>query len=92
MDTSDAERLSLAKETLSEVLADERLSGAPLLVLANKIDISNMSTPEVVSNMGLQTLRREWYVQPTCTLNGSGLCEGFEWLSKQVKDKKKRSN
>jgi small GTP-binding protein len=92
VDTSDAERLSLAKETLSEVLADERLSGAPLLVLANKIDISNMSTPEVVSNMGLQTLRREWYVQPTCALNGSGLCEGFEWLSKQVKDKKKRSN
>jgi ADP-ribosylation factor protein 1 len=91
VDTSDAERMAFAKETLSEVLSDDRLANAPLLVFANKVDISNMTTPEVVSSMGLQNLRREWYVQPTCALSGSGLCEGFEWLSKEVKNKRKRS-
>ncbi len=77
VDTSDGERLELAKNTLNEVLSDDRLNNAPLLILANKIDLSGKSTQEIVSTMGIQNLRREWFVQPTCALDGSGLVEGL---------------
>lgn len=89
VDSSDAERFQLARETLQEVLADDRLASAPLLVLSNKVDVSNATTQEIVQALNIQSLRRSWYVQPTCALNGQGIVEGLEWLAKEVKNGKR---
>lgn len=90
VDSSDAERMQLAKETLEEVLSDDRLADVPLLVLANKIDLSNATTQDIVAGLNIQALRRDWFVQPTCALSGQGIVEGLEWLATQTKKRNKR--
>ena len=61
------------------------MNNCPLLVFANKIDISNISTRDLISKLGLdKILRRDWHLQPSCALTGEGLSEGFEWLGKMV--------
>jgi ADP-ribosylation factor protein 1 len=66
----------------------EDLKNCPILVLANKIDISNMSSVKIVEKLGLHQTRKVWHVQPTCALTGDGIVEGFEWLRKTLKGKK----
>ena len=38
MDSSDVDRLELAKSELQEVMNSEELEGVPILVLGNKVD------------------------------------------------------
>jgi ADP-ribosylation factor protein 1 len=53
VDNSDSERMVQAKEILLKVLSDDKLTNCPLLIFANKTDISNMTVPEIVSSMDL---------------------------------------
>ena len=85
VDSSDKERVELAKEELQRMLGEEELRDAVVLVFANKQDLGVMSVAEVTEKLGLHTLRgREWYIQGTCAMTGDGLYEGLEWLSKTV--------
>lgn len=43
IDSSDEDRLEIAKETLEGILSDEELRGVPLLILANKSDVSSLN-------------------------------------------------
>ena len=51
----------------------------PVLVFANKMDVSPLKPKEIVKKLGIHKMRREWQLQPFCGLNGEGLVEGFEW-------------
>ena len=42
LDTSDVDRFETAKDTLQSVINNEELKNCPILVLANKIDMSRM--------------------------------------------------
>ncbi|CAD8084019.1 unnamed protein product [Paramecium primaurelia] len=88
IDSSDKERINIAKEELMRLMGDEELRDAALLVLANKFDISQVSVDELISKLELQSLRREWFVQTTCAITGDGLYQGLDWLSKQFKKRK----
>eukprot|EP01017_Pseudomicrothorax_dubius_P013594 TRINITY_DN1605_c0_g1_i10.p1 TRINITY_DN1605_c0_g1~~TRINITY_DN1605_c0_g1_i10.p1 ORF type:complete len:168 (-),score=55.65 TRINITY_DN1605_c0_g1_i10:9-512(-) len=89
VDSSDRERVELAKEELHKMLGEEELRDAVVLVFANKQDLGVMSVAEVTEKLGLHTLRgREWYIQGTCALSGDGLYDGLDWLSKTVAKKK----
>ena len=88
LDTSDADRFEMAKDTLQSVINAEELKNCPILVLANKIDVSRIQPVKVVEALGLHLTRKTWHVQPTCALTGDGIVEGFEWLRKTLKDKK----
>ena len=89
VDSSDKERVELAKEELQRMLGEEELRDAVVLVFANKQDLGVMSVAEVTEKLGLHTLRgREWYIQGTCAMTGDGLYEGLDWLSKIVAKKK----
>jgi ADP-ribosylation factor protein 1 len=89
VDSSDKERVELAREELQRMLGEEELREAVLLVFANKQDLGVMSVAEVTEKLGLHTIRgREWYIQGTCAMTGDGLYEGLEWLSKTVGKKK----
>ena len=89
VDSSDKERVELAKEELQRMLGEEELRDAVLLVFANKQDLGVMSVAEVTEKLGLHTIRgRDWYIQGTCAMTGDGLYDGLDWLSKTVSKKK----
>ena len=89
VDSSDKERVEVARDELQKMLAEDELKDAVLLVLANKQDMGVMSVSEVVERLGLHTLHgREWNIQGTCALTGDGLSEAFSWLSKVTSKKK----
>jgi len=89
VDSSDKERVELAREELQRMLGEEELRDAVLLVFANKQDLGVMSVAEVTEKLGLHTLRgRDWYIQGTCAMTGDGLYDGLDWLSKIVSKKK----
>jgi len=48
LDTADPERFETAKETLHCVINSDDLKNCPILILANKIDISGMSAVKIV--------------------------------------------
>lgn len=89
VDSSDKERIEIAKEELHRMIADEELREASILVFANKQDLGVMSVAEVTEKLGLHILRgRDWYIQGTCAMTGAGLYDGLEWLSKMISKKK----
>ncbi|KAM3133371.1 hypothetical protein pb186bvf_014532 [Paramecium bursaria] len=89
MDSSDKERIELAREELMRMLGDEELQNCPVLILANKMDMAVLSIPEMTEKLGLSSLRREWYIQGTCAITGDGLFEGLDWMVKALKNKKR---
>ena len=49
-----------------------------------------MNAAEVTEKLGLHSYRnRMWYIQATCATSGDGLYEGLDWLSAQLKHRKK---
>jgi len=84
VDSSDRQRIHEARRELLELLKDERLQGAIVIVLANKQDIPNaMSAQEIADSLGLSTAvgsKRKWFVQPTSAIYGEGINEAMDWL------------
>ena len=53
VDSSDRNRISLAKEELHKILGEEELKNTVLLVLANKQDIAVMDISEIIKELDL---------------------------------------
>lgn len=51
VDSTNIERMDFCNEELHQLLSEERLSGASLLVFANKQDLSNALKPEEISHV-----------------------------------------
>ena len=88
VDSNDRDRIIEAREELQQMLNEDELRNANLLVFANKQDLPNaMSPAEVTEKLNLYSLRnRPWYIQSTCATTGDGLYEGLEWLSNSLKN------
>lgn len=85
VDSVDVERMQVCREALAEVLQQERLAGASLLILANKQDIGgSLTVPEIVAQLDLERLldksNRHWNIVKCSGLDGSGVREGFDWI------------
>ena len=67
------------------MLSEEELSGAMMLIWANKQDLANaMPITEIADRLELHGIRnRKWYLQPACAITGDGLHEGLDWLWEQ---------
>lgn len=89
VDSNDRERVAEAEKELSNMLLEDELRDAVLLVFANKQDLPNaMTAAELTDNLGLNQLRnRTWYIQSTCATQGQGLYEGLDWLSNELSKK-----
>jgi ADP-ribosylation factor-like protein 1 len=63
------------------MLEEEELKDAILLVFANKQDSKGAYNAQQVSEaLSLPEIRnRQWSIQETSALKGSGLFEGFDW-------------
>ena len=61
VDSTDRERFDEAAEELHDLMKDDRLRNAALLVLANKQDMPNAANPaEITDKFRLMDLRSQW--------------------------------
>ncbi|XP_010263650.1 PREDICTED: ADP-ribosylation factor-like protein 2 isoform X2 [Nelumbo nucifera] len=87
VDSSDVRRLDDCKMELDNLLKEERLSGASLLILANKQDIQGALTPNEIAkvlNLGAMDKTRHWKIVGCSAYTGEGLLEGFNWLVQDI--------
>ncbi|XP_072957212.1 ADP-ribosylation factor-like protein 2 [Typha angustifolia] len=87
VDSSDVRRLDDCRAELHNLLKEERLSGASLLVFANKQDIQGALKPEEivkVLNLDAMDKTRHWEIVGCSAYTGEGLLEGFDWLVQDI--------
>ena len=92
VDSSDRDRFGEAKEEIHDLMKDDRLRNAVLLVLANKQDMPNAANPaELTDKLDLMDLRsHEWYIQACSAISGEGLVDGLSWLAPKIKEHKRK--
>ena len=88
VDSSDKERIDIAKQEMYTMLQESDLRSVPLLVFANKQDVSGaMSEGEVGELLGLADIKnRQWRIAKSCTKSGEGISDGFDWLVDLLRD------
>jgi ADP-ribosylation factor-like protein 5B len=86
LDSADTQNALLAKMELFNLLLDENLKGAPVLILANKCDLPVALSAEEISNLLCLTEIRnhDWHIQSCSAILGDGLQEGIEWLCDKI--------
>ena len=86
MDSADTRRLMQCAEELQSLLTQERLSGASLLVFANKQDLKGALTAEQIARLlGLQNIElRHWCIVACSAVTGDGLIQGIDWVVNDV--------
>lgn len=93
IDSNDPDRIEEAKEELHEVMNNDLLRNAVLLVYANKQDLPNaVSCPLLMEKLGLTSgslKNRNWHIQGTVAHTGTGLYEGLDWVIGALKDVKR---
>jgi len=84
IDCNDKTRFDTAMGELQNLLTADELENVPVLIFANKMDISTaIKVTEVTERVkNLKYLEdRKWHVQQCCGYSGVGLPDGFDWLS-----------
>lgn len=69
------------------IIVLQRLSGASLLILANKQDIKGALSPEEIAkvlNLEAMDKTRHWKIVGCSAYTGEGLLEGFDWLVQDI--------
>lgn len=88
VDSSDTSRFDLVQKELANLLQQERLAGATLLIWANKQDIQgSYSAERIVQFLKLQDFQyknRHWSIIECSAITGDGLVEGMDWLVEDI--------
>eukprot|EP00878_Enallax_costatus_P024040 GHUV01025628.1.p1 GENE.GHUV01025628.1~~GHUV01025628.1.p1 ORF type:complete len:185 (+),score=15.04 GHUV01025628.1:134-688(+) len=86
IDSADLARLEDTKTELHNLLHEERLFGATLLILANKQDIpAALSLQEIEQVLDLGSMAKRHCKAIACSAHtGDGLLEAFEWLVSDI--------
>ncbi len=89
MDSADTTRLEEVNKELSELLAEEKLAGVPLLVFANKQDLMGaLSAADISTGLNLEAISgRSWSIQACSAKRGDGLEAGMGWAVERVRAK-----
>ena len=87
VDSSDAERVGTSRAEFHQILAEEELADAVVLVYANKQDVPGALTEaQITEGLGLADIKdRQWAIFKTSAIKGDGLWEGIEWLSNTLR-------
>lgn len=90
IDSSDKKRFEETGEELQELLDEEKLSGIPLLVFANKQDLMTAAAAsDIADGLNLHSLRdRKWQINPCSAMTGEGIEPGINWMLKNLQKKK----
>ncbi len=87
IDSSDSLRLELVKKELKELLTQEKLMGASLLIFANKQDIEGALSQEAIAEaLDLKEIEksRHWKILDCSAVTGKGLKEGIDWMVQDI--------
>jgi ADP-ribosylation factor-like protein 2 len=89
VDSVDRVRLEQCREALFDLLNQERLAGATLLIFANKQDIDGaLTSQEIVEVLQLNThegfKKRHWFIQSCSAVAGDGLASGIDWIVEDI--------
>ncbi|KAF2315663.1 hypothetical protein GH714_040185 [Hevea brasiliensis] len=92
IDATCPSRFEDSKSALEKVLRHEDLQGAPLLILANKQDLSEaVSAEEIARYLDLKKLdERVYKFEAVSAYDGKGIKESVEWLV-EVMERSKRT-
>ncbi|KAF9662662.1 hypothetical protein SADUNF_Sadunf18G0077500 [Salix dunnii] len=87
VDSSDTDRLMIAKDEFHAILEEEELRGAIVLIFANKQDLPGaLDDAAVTEALELHKIKnRQWAIFKTSAIKGEGLFEGLDWLSNTLK-------
>ena len=87
VDSADERRLEETGEELAALLQEEKLAGAPVIILANKQDLATAKSADDISiALNLHMIRnRNWQIQGCSAVNGMGLKEALAWLEQNLK-------
>jgi len=90
IDSADRRRFEETGMELAELLEEEKLTGVPVLVYANKQDLFNAEpASEIANGLNLHSIRdRQWQIQPCSAVSGEGVKDGIDWVMKNIKNKK----
>lgn len=85
IDSNDVGRLQQCKIELFNLLQQEKLAGASLLVFANKQDLEgSMTSDEIATVLELHSSdrfkNRHWSIFACSAVSGDGLAEGMDWI------------
>lgn len=89
VDSVDKFRLMDCKKELHNLLKEEKIAGATLLVLANKQDVEGcMKVEELEEILELKLLtKRHCKIVACSAVTGDGLFEGFDWIVDDIAHK-----
>ena len=89
VDSNDRERLDESKAAFDKMIQNDNLRGVPLLLAANKQDLSDcMGVREVkpmFEKVGEALRGREVMVLATSGLRGDGVEDGIDWVAGAVR-------
>ncbi|EPB78574.1 ADP-ribosylation factor family protein [Ancylostoma ceylanicum] len=86
VDSGDQERLLACREELRSLLGEERLSGATLLVLANKQDLPSAArVADIAKLLELDEIKsHHWRIYSCSAMTGENLLEAVTWMCDDV--------
>jgi len=92
IDSTDRNRFDETGQELQELLDDDKLSGVPLLVLANKQDLfSAAKASDIADGLQLAQLRgRTWQIQACSAKKNEGVEDGLQWVMRTCANKNKK--
>ncbi|KPM02399.1 Mediator of RNA polymerase II transcription subunit 29 [Sarcoptes scabiei] len=82
VDSCDRLRLADCKAQLNEIIVEERLLGASLLILANKQDMQNSLKPDQIQEfLQLDQIKsHHWEIFSCSAITGENIIESIDWL------------
>lgn len=88
IDSADQRRMEMCKVELHQLLTQEKLAGASLLIFANKQDLSGALTQEEIAKvLDLTTIGetgRHWRIVGCSAWTGDGLIQGVDWIVNDI--------
>ncbi|PIO64980.1 ADP-ribosylation factor family protein [Teladorsagia circumcincta] len=86
VDSGDQERLLACRNELRSLLGEERLSGASLLVLANKQDLPSAArVTDIAKILELEEIKsHHWRIYSCSAMTGENLLEAVSWMCDDV--------
>eukprot|EP00758_Cryptobia_borreli_P005903 Tbor_TRINITY_DN5010_c6_g2::TRINITY_DN5010_c6_g2_i2::g.14126::m.14126/K07942/ARL1; ADP-ribosylation factor-like protein 1 len=88
VDSTDRDRMGVAKNELFALLEEEELRKAVILIFANKQDLRGAAgEAEIAQMLGLTSISSHtWAIMKSSAHTGVGLSEGMDWLCEKLKD------